>query len=464
MACVSCVREPMNDDVPSFGREGNSLLFSIVDADSETRAAESETAALKGGVIDLGETEDGLPLQFVDVVTRPTLPYEYARTKGTPATSENISTLYGSFQAVAHNGTKLVTLDGETQHDFSYREESGKWAHIFSCNPWKDNSELYFFMGMPEIPEGSSFTSNGTTHTISFSYTTPADAADQQDILFGGKATTKSEFESDPAAGFPVTFHHALAGVKFAIGNDANTTVITQVALKGIVNTGSFVITPGASSPVACTPGSTTTDYTISIPGVSAVETDVKNLNNDNLSLTLWLIPQTLSDDAELEVTYTINGGTTPHTLSAKINEALGDALVLAAGELHTFTLNPDEVNVTISDTCSETVLNDITITNTGNVAAYLRAVIVANWQDEYGNIVAAWDFEPTEFAGLPGTGWALGDDGYYYTTSTVAVGDEAPALFTSYTPPTTPPVPGSHLVMDVAVQAVKAKPISWAD
>lgn len=458
------------DDMPPYGKEGNTLLFSIVNETPETRAA-GKTAAFKRGVIDLGETEGGLPLRFVDVVTFPVVPSDYALTRGTPATSENISTLYGSFEAVAYNGTKKVTLDGETQHDFSYRSESGKWAHIFSCNPWKDNSGLYFFMGMPEIPTGSSFTSSSTTHTISFSYTTPADAADQQDILFGGKATTKSEFESDPAAGFPVTFHHALAGVKFAIGNDANTTVITQVALKGIVNTGSFVITPGASSPVACTPGSTTTNYTISIPGVYEEETGVKNLNEDDLSLTLWLIPQTLSNNAELEVTFTIDGGS-PHTLSARINEALGVVdtngdfvpLQLAAGELHTFTLNPDDMNVTISDTCSETALNDITITNTGNVAAYLRAVIVANWQDADGNIVAAWDYVPAEFEGLPGTGWTQEDDGYYYTTSTVAAGENAPALFTRYTPPTTPPVSGSHLVMDVAVQAVKAKPISWID
>jgi hypothetical protein len=103
-------------------------------------------------------------------------------------------------------------------------------------------------------------------------------------------------------------------------------------------------------------------------------------------------------------------------------------------------------------------------ITNSGNVAAYLRAVIVANWQDADGDIVASWDFEPSEFEGLPGAGWTLAADGYYYTDATVAPGEAAPALFTGYMQPSASPVAGAHLVMDVAVQAVNRKPDSWAE
>lgn len=443
---AACTREPLTPDDGYLSElEENTLLFTVVDASPAPGAVKAGEVAGRSCVIDLGETEDGMPLRFVDAVTRPGIPSDSLATKGAPATTGNVSTLYGSFSAVAYDETNQVSIDGQSEFVFSYRSADGNWGHIFNSDPWGTRSEMYFFTYMPEKPAGTTF--NPTAHTISFSYTTPDAAADQKDLLFGGRSTNKTDFDNNSLGSFPITFHHALAGVRFAIGNDANSTVITQVVLKGIVKTGSFVITPGAATPVACTLGSATADYTISNPDYSD-------------ALTLWLIPQTLSDDAELEVTYTVNGGTA-RTVSAKINTALGSALTLNAGDLHTFTLNPDDVNVNISDDISGGK-NNLVITNTGNKAAYLRAVIVANWQDASGNIVAAWDYDPAEFEGLPGAGWTLASDGYYYTSAQIAPGADALALFTTYTPPTTPPVSGAHLVMDIAVQAVNAKPTSW--
>ena len=450
LTVASCKREELKADGRLIsGREDNTLMFTILDEIPATRALKAE-ADDPDGVIDLGRTEGGMPLVFVESVTRPGIPECIPATKGAPATTDNVSDLYGSFSTVAYDGTSPVTLDGQTEFVFSPSTIEGKWVHTFDNNPWDAHNNLYFFAYMPEKPAGTTF--NPSAKTISFSYTMPA-AAEQKDIVFGGQATTKSAFDADPSAGFPITFHHALAGVRFIIGNDANSTLITQLTLKGIVKTGSFVITPGATTPVACTPGSATANFTLAVPE----ETEV-----GDESLTLWLIPQTLSDDAELEVTYTVNGAT-PRTVSAKINAALGGALTLTAGELHTFTLNPDDVDVSITDEISEGVKQNIVITNTGNVAAYLRAVIVANWQDADGNIVAAWDFAPEEFTGLPGEGWTQKSDGYYYTTSAVAAGEDAPALFSTYTPPASP-ADGAHLVMDIAVQAVNSKPVSWAE
>lgn len=464
---VACIPEDLmpEDMLASIG-DGKTIMFNIMDSAPVTRAAATADTLAREAVIDLGLMEDGRPLRFVESVTSLSLPSfaaDSVMTKGTPANSNNVSTLYGKFKAVAYSGSSPASLGESSPFEFKYMSESGKWTHIFETSPWVSYDELYFFAGMPGFPDGTSYAITSDGHSLSFSYTID-DAAGQDDILFGGCSTTKTAFEANPAQGFPVQFHHALTGVKFAIGNDANSTVIKQVSLKHIVKAGSALITLGQTNPVSWSlPGTPVyTDYTLDVPGVAEVS-GVKNLNEDDLSLTFWLIPQTLSADAELEVKYSINNGENK-TVSVKINEALGSALTLAAGELHTFTLNPDDMNVTITDEIDGGVKQNVVITNTGNVAAYLRAVIVANWQDDDGNIVAAWDFEPTEFTGLPGSGWVLGSDGYYYTSATVDAGDQAPALFTNYTPPTTPPVAGSHLVMDIAVQAVNTKPVSWAE
>lgn len=455
-ATAACTREADIPENPEDHFPESELQFSVESGAPVTRGAAAEDAIARTGIIDLGQTEEGTPLRFVDRITLPGIPSDTVRTKGTPATEANVQTLYGTFSSVAYDGTTAVNVGEESTFDFAYKTVSGKWTHVFTANPYTSHANLYFFAWMPEKPDGTVF--DPSAKTISFSYTVPANAAAQKDLLFGGKATTQDAYDANPT----ITFYHALAGVKFAIGNDHNNTQIKRVSLKNVVKSGSVVISPETPS-VVWTPGESKADYSFDVPAVTETG-GVKNLNDAELSLTFWLIPQTLGADAVLEVTYAIAGGA-EKTVSAKVNEALGGDLVLGAGELHTFTLNPNEVNVTVTDTVAADELSTIVIKNSGNVAAFLRAVIVANWQDAGGNIVAPWDFEPADFEGLPGTGWTQKADGFYYTTTTVEPGENAPALFTRYTPPATPPVTGAHLVMDIAVQAVNAKPASsWAD
>lgn len=455
---AACTREADIPENPEDHFPESELQFSVESGAPVTRGAAAEDAIARTGIIDLGQTEEGTPLRFVDRITLPGIPSDTVQTKGTPATKDNVQTLYGTFSSVAYDGTTAVTVSGESVIRFAYKAVSGKWTHVFDSYPFASHDNLYFFAWMPEKPDGTVF--DPSAKTISFSYTVPADAAAQKDLLFGGKATTKAAYDANPTEAFPITFHHALAGVKFAIGNDFNGTQIKRASLKNVVKSGSVVISPETPS-VVWTPGESKADYSFDVPAVTETG-GVKNLNDAELSLTFWLIPQTLGADAELEVTYIIAGGA-EKTVSTKVNEALGGALTLAAGELHTFTLNPNEVNVTVTDNVAEE-LSDVEIKNSGNVAAILRAVVVANWQDAGGNIVAPWDFVSSEFEGLPGEGWTLKSDGFYYTSEAVAPGENAPALFTRYTPPTTPPVTGAHLVMDIAVQAVNTKPDSWAD
>ena len=455
MALVACVKEESRLEVtaPAVSSD-NVLAFTVKEEAPATRAMVSETC---GSVIDLGMTEDGMPLRFVDSVTDLRLSGESMVTKGAPATNANVGSLYGSFSAVAYEGNSPINLDrGDNTILFSYRPESNLWTHVFNISPWDSKSSLYFFAYMPLLPAGAKL--DPAAKTISFKYTMPAAPADQKDLLFGGVSVDSKDY--DPATGATISFHHALSGVKFAIGNDANSTVIKSVTLTNIKNNGSVVIAPEETPIVTWSSVSGSASYTVDVPGVTEIAS-VKNLNDSELSLTLWLIPQTLSNDAELSVTYAVNGGT-ERTVSAKINAALGSPLILNAGELHTFTLNPDDVNVNVTDNVAASGLSDIVITNTGNVAAYLRAVIVANWEDADGNIVATCDFGTSDFENL-GAGWILGTDGYYYTDGTIAPGADAPALFTSYTAPSAP-VAGAHLVMDIAVQAVQTKSGSWTE
>ena len=119
---------------------------------------------------------------------------------------------------------------------------------------------------------------------------------------------------------------------------------------------------------------------------------------------------------------------------------------------------SPAEVKVVVTDDVDGKTKSNVTIKNTGDTDAYIRAAIAACWYKD-GKIVAAWDESQGTFSNLPGTDWTKGADGYYYYTKSVAPNDATGSkLFDSYTAPDAP-VDGAHLEMDIIVQAIQSSP-----
>ena len=142
-----------------------------------------------------------------------------------------------------------------------------------------------------------------------------------------------------------------------------------------------------------------------------------------------------------------------------------------------------------------------VTITNTGNTDAFIRAALIGQWLDEDGNPVFGFtDYTAQEvvlvdswyqdqfvtkarkhgsFTGLVGYNddysgdWVLCEDGYYYYKNVVKVGATVPTtdpLFVSYTVDKNPAVVVAGKVKDVyftleiSTQAVTAKKIDGSD
>ena len=141
------------------------------------------------------------------------------------------------------------------------------------------------------------------------------------------------------------------------------------------------------------------------------------NLNDADASMTFWFIPQALTEDVEITVEFHVWDGEenvyagpktpkeqakeTPQTLTLKLGKEVlkktGDALTLTrdwkAGQLRTFSLKPQHVDVEIRDKMEKWVKSNVMIKNTGNVAEYVRVYIIGNWvgyrqidEDEDGN------------------------------------------------------------------------------
>ena len=89
-------------------------------------------------------------------------------------------------------------------------------------------------------------------------------------------------------------------------------------------------------------------------------------------------------------------------------------------------TMIPGQVPITINETFDGTKKSDVSVTNNGNIDAYIRVAIVANAVDENGNIIAgtAPSYTVNEEKWQP-------LDGYYYYKGAVAPGGTTEQLFT---------------------------------
>ena len=100
-------------------------------------------------------------------------------------------------------------------------------------------------------------------------------------------------------------------------------------------------------------------------------------------------------------------------------------------------TFTPGEVPPTIVETKPEengNIKEHVSVTNTGNVDAYIRAAVVVNWVDNDGNIVNNPEGH-TYAINYSKTDWVDGEDGYFYYTKPVAEKGKTGELISSAYP-----------------------------
>jgi len=106
----------------------------------------------------------------------------------------------------------------------------------------------------------------------------------------------------------------------------------------------------------------------------------------------------------------------------------------------------------TPSHVSCEVVITDdgIQVQNTGNIDAWIRVYVTANYVNTAGNVCAAHSAS----APTPGEGWISGEDGFYYHNKLVKSGDYTTALFA--TPGQTTVSDGCKLEIEVFASAIQ--------
>lgn len=520
-------REEEIGEKPEYGSDA--IAFSLKGFSTRSEVSTVETSD-EVNIIPLGTDEQNNSFFLEESV----IDLEAPITRGTPAYTENVRDLYG-------NSIKTYAPEIQTNtFDLTYDDSKKFYYKTFGRDVWPQSKELQFYMQMPASPtnvDGINYDGG----KITFTYNSPETAKDQQDILFTYRKISKADYDVKGYA--EVLFHHALTGVKFATGNVSDGLVIKEVKFTGLIDNGTCTVTPigegennsvyvdkptdySSANAVKWSNTSVTPNKVISsgeysttlvnygadengkykfdskgeYPASFAAKGNKNNLNDVDATQTFWLIPQKLDNNVKLVITYTINGQkeTEDGTFTIDFGKALKN-VEWEAGQLRTYTLTIDNVNVKISDevTVPETATEangytgstktGVVIKNTGNTDAYIRAAIIGQWMYSYTYTdsegvehtvscpifgytdltqnkvatVASWyddQFgadgarEQGTFVGLAGytagstsyenpyNGWYLNTtDGYYYYMSAVKPDAEVPELFTSYTVGTAP-------------------------
>lgn len=559
---ASCVKEQSFSDMTPIPE--NAIAFMLQNA--STRSAASVAKPEKGITIPIEKTDCGEAFYLEETIEElnPT-----PATRGIPAYTVNVGKIYTTMGVYADAGSGNfqgeATFDrmDKAMYDRKDASEGQGWRFFHSydgADPWPDETtDVDFYLIMPASPAGVTFTERAGKK-IKFSYNTSeiATASAQKDLLFSQTTLTKEQHKGYLPNGAPVTMYHALTGIKFRTGHENTSetkTIITKVELVGLKDKGDCVIDLSATNPVQwsnlstsigsfsqeyenATYDPTLTDLTQNPDGTvgytDAYDSDhkwdsdligttwtsdstsaVKNLNNKDGSLTFWIIPQKITADVQLKVTFRVKtkdteeGKEITHTIRDFGSKLLAKNVEWKAGQLRTYTLMPRDIDVLIVDEMDGMTKSDLHVTNTGNVDEYVRIMVIGNWFDKDGNILVGYKtngdpdaytaeenaemvtpwyredpvystgFDSTFPGGRPlsTSNWKRGTGSYFYYTLPIGpgekIGDTASAteaLFQEYkleesmVPDIYIPVTNSnirvkaegvHLVMEVVIQAI---------
>lgn len=338
-----------------------------------------------------------------------------------------------------------------------------------------DGNYLKFFAYSPYYTKPDGTSGEGENYVVSaegnqptITYTVPTDVSKQKDVLEAvtDNLTLNIANAGNTAGGVELQFKHLLSKVE-VIPNSVAEGVITEVRIKGINGSGTRSIGIEGDN-IWSLDDDIVTDYTqlVTMEGGSYV---------------FFLMPQSLSDDAIIEVDIKVtstpaDGSTTDkerkYTLKRKLK---GLPVKWEHNKHYKYIIStPQEVDVEVSDEVNGNVKSNLVIKNTGMADAYIRVGLVGYWKVDHLNgdvteelIVSDWKMnEDGVFVGLNTNpnNWKQGEDGYYYYMKKVGRGTEIPdRLFESYTlNENSAPVADAYLELVINVQAVLDTDAKW--
>lgn len=350
MAAVSCADDTFIDYDTPDASDSNLIRFDV-SSGFDANAALSRSGALsEDEELDPVVLTQGSDTLYLHRYVAP----EYERATGRNAAMSRSAEINDITDFVSLNkgeGFKVMAMYADTNTPFYDKTYDAKpiEADKSDCDVWyvpnqparyrywPDREDLRFNAYAPASAKFDEL--NLDQQTVTFSYTVPQsttaprrDAEIQPDLMFASSVwshnNNSSNTDNDLA---PLNFRHALSAIKFAVRDVANG-VIVDISIKGVAGSGSCTFNPTSNSDLGTddkgnlnvgglftwsdlgTPADytqtfnyETTDKYPNVPDRDDYD-NMPVINNTMPEKTFMLIPQTIPDDAMLEITFVTEG------------------------------------------------------------------------------------------------------------------------------------------------------------
>lgn len=290
---------------------------------------------------EIDATEDGRQLYLIsESEDLDTYPAATPCTRGTSTTEATFPTTFG-LSAICYNSSEPASDLSSFTANFACNMEVKKSDGVFPGLDWPGSGRIRFLGYAPYAS-----TANGITHSAAgehpqLDFTVSTDVKNQVDLL-------RASADTDGRGGSAVKmeFRHALSAITVRTGDAMLSSEITNVTISGVKGKGTLVlssgnwITKGENQTYSVATKTTVSGTADNNPYASSS----LNIAGSNDGLTFFLIPQELTTEARLSITFTDKLTKTKRTLSASIG---GSGKKWESGKLYSYSVSSTGVIIT---------------------------------------------------------------------------------------------------------------------
>ena len=125
-------------------------------------------------------------------------------------------------------------------------------------------------------------------------------------------------------------------------------------------------------------------------------------------------------------------------------------------------TFTESVVKCEVDETFKDNVKSNVSIKNTGDTTAYIRAFVNVTWMNESGQVASVSPKSTDYMIEYSTRGWLKGSDGYYYYSLPVQPNDKTAVLINSCELLETASAPdGYYLSVEIVCSAIQSTPVS---
>lgn len=313
----SCTDEMLDTSNPIglAGIESDSICFGVSSSDAATKASSDVEPGrvLETESFVLRSKESSDTLCVTATITEGINLSSYENMPLTRAAQVTSLETYGGFHVQAHiagEGEGGIPDGSFFMNDDVINQNGGIWSTDVMYYWPGEGYQLKFYAWAPADAFSSVPTTPESTELV---YTVPESVSEQRDLLV---AVSEDDIQGNHNQAVALDFRHILTAVKFEVGSQMQPGTIKSVALKGVIGGGTYDMASGK--------------WELDAPGAEFTQTLNKLMSGSETNGSeittadgfFMMVPQTLPENAYVEVVFNDGISSEDRTLTANIGES----------------------------------------------------------------------------------------------------------------------------------------------